>query len=96
MSNPDITTYIASLAAENASLREKNEKLVKEHAELSEIAKVAWRALCDAEAVLNTIDGDDVLESVNLEELQGRVAACAGNLFCVLGLPVAALAGAKP
>lgn len=64
------------------------------YTELAEIAKLAYRALCDAEAVINTIDGEDVLESINLEELQGRIGACAGNLFAVLGLPTSAHRGA--
>jgi hypothetical protein len=61
------------------------------HTELTEVAKLAWRALCDAEAVLRTMVGDDTTESDKLEELHGRVTACAGNLFAVLALPVSAL-----
>jgi hypothetical protein len=61
--------------------------------ELRELAKLAYRALCDAEAVINTIDGECVLESMNLEELQGRIGACAGNLFTVLRLPTSEFRG---
>jgi hypothetical protein len=85
--------------SDTAALRESHARLVTKHTELSEVSKLAWRALCDAEAVLNTLDGDDVLESMNLDELRKRVTACVGNLFSVLGLPVsdfcAALAAAQ-
>jgi hypothetical protein len=65
----------------------------RELTELREIAKLAYRALCDAEAVINTIDGECVLESMNLEELQARIGGCAGNLFTVLRLPTSELRG---
>jgi hypothetical protein len=62
-----------------------------DYAELAEVAKLAWRALCDAEAVLRTMTGDDSDESDKLGELRERVAASASHLFCVLALPVSDL-----
>jgi hypothetical protein len=66
-----------------------------ELAELRELAKLAYRALCDAEAVINTIDGECVLESMNLEELRGRMADCALHLFTVLRLPQSEYRGGR-
>lgn len=71
------------LAAMDCALKDE-----KPQTELRELAKLAYRALCDAEAVINTIDGECTLESMNLAELQERIKDCAVHLFTVLRLPV--------
>lgn len=69
------------------TLASKEAELVR----LREAGKLAWRALCDAQGVLVTIDPEDASEGEKLEEITERVSACAGVLFCELSLPVAAL-----
>lgn len=66
-------------------------KAAEDATSLREAAKVAWRVICDAEAVINTLDGECVLETMNLDELRERLAASASVLFCVLRLPMSEL-----
>ncbi len=87
-----ICAYIA--AACPAAIREVLQTLASKEAELvrvREAGKLAWRALCDAEAVLVTVDPEDSSESEKLEEIIERVSACAGVLFCELRLPMSTL-----
>jgi hypothetical protein len=85
-----LAVLVDELRAENAALKaqQKSAEHRRNYRDLAELSTLAWRALCDAEAVLNTLDGECVLETINLRELQARIGACASNLFTHLGLAV--------
>ena len=54
--------------------------------DLSEIAKLAWRALVEAEQVIDTIETEDDEEAGELFSLQTRISSITQSLFMVLNL----------
>ena len=54
--------------------------------ELQEQSKLAWRALVEAERVIDTIEPEDEEEAEQLGSLQTRITHIAQNLFYLLRL----------
>ena len=54
--------------------------------ELKEISKLAWRALVDAERVIETIDPEHDVEAISLAELRKRISDVSLALFYALNL----------
>lgn len=63
--------------------------------ELRELAKLSWRAMCDAEAVIRTVDPESAAEGEQLRELCSRLTDCAMHLFTALREPTQEWAAAR-
>jgi hypothetical protein len=78
----------ASLREFHRRIREEAlEEAREEQRELREAAKNGWRAMCDAEAVIRTIDPESAAEDEQFRQLCTALSDIALSLFTILREP---------